>query len=469
MKKHFLFLCFCFWQPLANAQPDNVVMLELDGFYSQLLATHPIASQAQLLNETARQELRLARGYFDPKIEIFNSRKQFTGKNYYNMLDAQLKVPLRLLGTDLKFGYEQNTGINLSPEQDTDQGNGLMFAGIMLPLGQGMFTDVRRTVLRQAQIFQDLAEAEKVKIINKLVLEVAKDYWEWFFHYHKYRLSREGYDLALFRFRAVKQRVDQGDMAPIDSVEAKITLQQREINLSLAEVDLQNARTYLSNHLWDENGEPAELAENTVPVPTIEDITDPRDLATLRDYALDNHPELLKLRFKRDQLDAELRLAREMLKPVFNLHYNLLTRRVEGNDDYNGILFRENYKFGFDFVFPIFLRKERAKLQLTNIKIDEIGYERTFLERAIMNDLTAVFNMAATLQEQMGLQREMVLNYQRLLSGETQKFNNGQSSLFLVNVREGSLIEAQIKLYEMQQKYAKSLAELRWAAGLGLE
>jgi outer membrane protein TolC len=52
-----------------------------------------------------------------------------------------------------------------------------------------------------------------------------------------------------------------------------------------------------------------------------------------------------------------------------------------------------------------------------------------------------------------------------LLDGENSRFDNGESSLFLVNARENRYLDAQIKLRELQSKYFKTEAALKWAVG----
>jgi outer membrane protein TolC len=59
----------------------------------------------------------------------------------------------------------------------------------------------------------------------------------------------------------------------------------------------------------------------------------------------------------------------------------------------------------------------------------------------------------------------MVNNYEQLRNGEVQKFEAGESSIFLINSRETKLIEAQAKLIDLQGKYEKEKATLIWAAG----
>ena len=51
------------------------------------------------------------------------------------------------------------------------------------------------------------------------------------------------------------------------------------------------------------------------------------------------------------------------------------------------------------------------------------------------------------------------------LKNETLRFNNGESSLFLVNTRENKVLEMQQKIIELQVKLLKAKYSLDWAAG----
>ena len=56
-------------------------------------------------------------------------------------------------------------------------------------------------------------------------------------------------------------------------------------------------------------------------------------------------------------------------------------------------------------------------------------------------------------------------NYQALLDAEIEKFNLGESSIFLLNSREQKLIDTQLKLTALRGKFFKSRIGLEWAAG----
>jgi outer membrane protein len=445
---------------------DTLKVFGLEDLYGIIANTHPVVKQANLLSEFARQEIRIARGGFDPKLSSQLYRKEFGGKTYYNVWDSYLSIPV-WLGTDIKIGHEKAHGVNLNPE-NTTPATGLNYAGISLPVGQGLFIDQRRATLRQAQLFQEIAEADRLKLINKITLDAAKDYWDWFYAYRQYVAVLEGFRLADVRFNAVKQRVKYGDLAPIDTLEAEIILQDRNVQLQQAQVDMQNARIRLSNYLWNEEMIPLELDPSLIPDTTFRLFTNltGATLEQMLSFAAEEHPDLIKLDFKLKQLDVEQRLAREMLKPVINLQYNLLQSGSSQHNDINRAFLTNNYKLGVQFVFPLFLRKERGKLQLTNAKIASTGHERIQRNREIRNSVQATYNELVNMEQLLAIQAQMVQNYEQLRRSEVMKFEAGESSLFLINSRETKLIEAKVKLASLQSKYLKARATMIWAAGL---
>lgn len=445
-------------------ESDSAKALTVEDFYQRILAYHPVAKQAALLSEEARQEIRMARGNFDPKIEAVWDRKEFNNTEYYNTLDNVLKIPVWI--GELKGGYEYNKGKYLNPENTTPS-TGLGYAGISVPLGQGLIIDARRATLRQAQYFQEIAEADRVKEINKLLLNAAKDYWNWYTAYNEYLLMANALNLAQIRFDAAKERVINGDLAPIDSVEAKTLLQERNIQYQQAAVDQQNAQLVVSNYFWGDNNMPLELEADVSPAGfnRTTQLINEETLESLTTYAKQQHPELIKLDFKLKQLTIEERLQRDRLKPTLNINYNFLTATPLGMDEMNMALLRNNYKFGAQFSFPLFLRKERGKLGLTQIKQSQTNYERLQVNREIINTIQATYNSLKNIEGLLRLQQDMVSNYEQLRNGEVEKFEAGESSIFLINSRETKLIEAQSKLINLQGKYEKEKASLVWAAG----
>ncbi|MGB3617765.1 MAG: TolC family protein [Catalinimonas sp.] len=83
----------------------------------------------------------------------------------------------------------------------------------------------------------------------------------------------------------------------------------------------------------------------------------------------------------------------------------------------------------------------------------------------MVNAVRNAWNQLRTFEDLVVQQADMVNNYRLLRNAEQEKFRNGESSLFLINARETKLIEAEVKLADLQAKYQKAQAQVYWEAG----
>lgn len=455
-----ILLCLLpFFSVARQQQADTLKVLPYEEYIDMVLAYHPVVSQARLLTDAAEGRVLEARGYFDPKIESDYRFKQFKGSEYYDNWFSALKIPL-YIPVDLKVAYERNRGINVNPENTVPE-EGLWSVGVSIPVLQGLITDERRTTLRTARLYTEIARAEQQKEISKALLNAAKDYWNWYYAYYQYQLLRENEELAAFRFQAVRQQVLNGDVAPIDSVEAKIALQTRDASTRQSAVELLNAVLKLNLNLWGPDRQPMYLSEEAVPSEADASTVTADLLNQLLESALENHPELIKVRLKASTLQLERRLYQNQLLPDATLEYNLLSNQDHQFESSEGEpLFWNNYKLGATLSWPIFMRKERGKLAQNRVKMDQNTFEREFANREVMNQITMAYNSLLTYNDLTRVQGEAVSNYEILVRGENIKFENGESSLFLVNSRENKLIEARLKLLKIRTDKEKALAGL---------
>ncbi|MBC3784606.1 TolC family protein [Spirosoma utsteinense] len=452
------------------AQVPDTTVFPASVFFELIRQHHPLVKQANLFGEEARQVLVQARGAFDPKLVSYYDRKEFGRDLYFDHWQNKLAVPIWLGGIDLNVSYDRNStrGRYINPEERTPE-SGLTGVGLSVPVGQGLLIDARRNAVRQARLSQNLAEADRMKLVNKTLFDAAKTYWEWFFAHQQRRLITEGYDLADRRFQALRERALLGDAATIDTTEALITVQDRLVQRQQAEVDEQNARLRVNTFLWNTASQPVELPATALPQQP--SLTAPGDtlLQRLLDWANQQHPDLLKLAVKTQQLTLEERFRRAMIQPQVMLNASLLSEtpnpdiRYSWNSYYS---FRpQNYKVSMDLVFPLFLRKERGKLREVQVKNQQVQLEQLQTGRDITNTVQSAYNQLQTLARQVAVQQQTIQNQQLLLQAEQQKFELGESSLFLINARETKLIDLQVKGEELKTKYQKAIAELYFVAG----
>lgn len=478
MKKTWLLLFCLFLFTAVHAQrltmdsifilPDTARPFTLEAFYKLLIDHHPVARQASILSDVARQEIRLARGNFDPNLESQFALKQYNATTYYQLFDGSLRFPTRSPVSPV-VGIQRNDGKYLNPESFI--GDEFEFSqtylGVSIPLGRGLLTDERRTALRQAEVFGDLMEAEQTKIINKLLLEAAKDYWQWYYSYYSYRVAYNTTKIGEEILRRVKLNFEGGEASPIDTVQAKITLLERQVSLQEAFAEWRNSTLKVSTYLWDSLMNPVDLAMEFTPVadPAMA-ILSPNTLEELINHARINHPELQKLELKLRELELDKRLAREYLKPKLDVSYYLLNQPFRPEALASSIDLTDNYRLGVDFSIPLFLRKERAKLAQAKLKIASTTFERDLATRQVMNDINTAHNYAVNNGLLLQQLRSMVENYFQLLNAELFNLENGESDLFKINVQQEKLFQAHSKLIKVISEYEKQKAVLYWAAAV---
>jgi outer membrane protein TolC len=425
---------------------------------------HPVAKQAEVTLRFGEEELRASRGGFDPLVYADYDRKRFKDTNYFDKREAGVVVPT-WGGVELKGLIEQNTGSLLNPEKDVPD-DGLIALGASVNVGQGLLIDRRRAALRQAQIYVESTKAERQLILNDLYLDATETYWNWAADYMNVKVLQEGVELAEQRFEMVKESYIQGDFPAIDTVEAYTQVMDRIYRLQTAQIQYFRTTQFVNTFLWDQNEEPVELLESTFPENVLNEMIFDYSKESLREY-IEMHPDLRLTDFDIESLMVERRFRSNQLLPVLKVNYNFLT---ESFNDFNTSQFLENnYKMGVTFGMPLFLRRERGALGLTKAKIDYKNYQRDLKLVQLKTKLESEIYNFETVERQLRVFINNVNGLQKLLDGEMVRFDIGESSLFLVNAREVSLISAQLTLNDLSGKRKSAYAKLLNAAGLGFE
>lgn len=446
------------------AQNSPLETLTFESFMEIVRTHHPIAKQADLQIEKGNAYLLKSKGGFDPILHGDANQKYYDGSKYYSVIDANLQIPT-WFGIQLQTGYQNTEGSRLNQQNYTPD-DGLWYAGISVPLGKGLFIDQRRADLKQAKIYQQSTAVEQRRIVNELIYEAGKAYYEWFKSYNKLLVYQDALTLAETRYNAVIQSVVFGDKPAFDTLEAGIQVQTRIFQLEQAKLEVENSRELLSVYLWAENYVPLELNPNSVPPTRKESDPLPFDNRYLiqMDTLKSQHPDVLSTQFKIDFSRVEYRLNKENLKPKLDLKYNALNEPIGGNPFTAYSI--NNYNWGAQLIFPIFVRKARGELKLTDIQIQEMENNLSFKTELVEYKAKMAINSWQTTYNQILLFNRTVDNYRKLVEGEQTLFNNGESSLFLVNYRETSYIDAQTKLIDALTENLKARLNFEFALGI---
>mgnify|MGYP000386228139 CR=1 FL=1 len=463
MKQFLLLILFFFGLKLdAQTQP----LLGFKEYVTYVKDNHPLATQADNRAATGLAQLLEARGAFDPIIALENDQKTFDNKEYFNSSNGSLTIPT-WYGVSLKAGYSQNEGVFINPEEQLPE-NGLYRAGIEIDASEGLWINKRMATLRQAKYSVIQTKAERDLLLNSLIAEAATAYFNWLLAYENFKVSDQSLNNAQQRFLGVRDRALAGDLARIDTTESYTNVQQRMLERSQAELEVVKSRLEASNYLWTENTVPLEIAKGAIPQAIVSEELDlilGIDEGVLNTFFLGQHPKITLLNAKLGSLEVDRTLKQAALLPDLKINFNLLQTETNAFIPIN----TDQYKAGFKMQLPLFLRKERGALKLSNLKISDAQMDLRFENIKIQNKVSENYQAQDFLLDQFSMSKSMVVNYRTLLTGEQQKFNEGESSLFVVISREQKLIEAMLKRNSVENKFYKAKIGLYKALALPVD
>ena len=427
---------------------DSLKFWSFDDFLAQVRTHHPQIKAAEFRLDQGEAALLYAKGNLDPKLKTQLAQKYYDGSQYYDLGSAGLQIPT-WVGIDFDLNYFSNDGVYLNPQNKVPN-EGLVAAGVSLPVGRGLFFDERRLAIKGAKITARQAEQEKNLMINEVLFEAALTYWGWSNAYQNLKVYEESLELAQQRYAAVKDQAKYGDKPDIDTLEAYIQVQNRLLDLSQGELDFRNATAAASVFLWGEGFIPLEFSPEAVPTGSLSNtpMVDLSDWVATDSFLL-NHPIMIQNQLKIDQLLLDQKWKRELFKPKLDLKYQALQAPIgDWADSYN----INNYTWGFKFELPLYYRKERGGYRLTKAKLGEQRLIFATKQKELEVKLLQSLNSFNTYDQQLQIAEQLVSNRSKLLAAEREIFENGESSLFLINSREMNYVKAKLKYNDLAAK-----------------
>lgn len=455
MRAFLLPILICF-SSLISAQ-DSTSVMSLSEYLGYVKSFHPIVKQANLIINESEAKLMKARGAFDPKLEVDYDRKIFKNTEYYDRLNASFKIPT-WFGVELKGNFEENTGDFLNPQAFVPE-DGLYSAGISVPIARGLLTNSRMAMLRQSRLYVKQAQADRQLLVNNILFDATVTYFNWLKTYNEKRVYQDFLTNAEMRFNGIKKSFEVGDKPAIDTLEARIALNNRKLNLEKSRIKFVKSSLELSNYLWLNGNTPIEIQDLVIPdantFDTI-DVTLNTSGLDIESFDIENHPKLQSLDYKFQSLNIEKRLKLNNLLPQIDLQYNFLSQTPEVVRSFS----TSAYKSGVNMSFPLFLRKERGDLKLAKIKLQDTKFEIQNTRVSLKNKIDAINQELDSYLLQNDYTDTIVDDYSKMLTAEERKFFLGESSLFLVNSRESKLIDAKLKAIDIENNFFKTKANL---------
>jgi outer membrane protein len=254
----------------------------------------------------------------------------------------------------------------------------------------------------------------------------------------------------------------EGDAAAIDSVEARAEWERRE----LAEIDAQasaaSARLTIAGYLWDREGAPLALPAQSAPAtaPLSQGLADDGvDAAALARLARE-HPAVRQARARWLQAEAQRRLTLTQVLPSASAEVSALAAGRSLGDLPSLSDAADDAKAGVALRIPLFARRELGRLRAAEDRARQLAVERDRVMREVQLAARRALLEVRAAEAQLDGQARVLAASETLLAAEQRRFDLGESSLLVVNLRERAVLDERLRLAQLESRRATALGAL---------
>ncbi|WP_145205413.1 TolC family protein [Sphingobium sp. B2] len=406
-------------------------------------------------NRQAEARALTAQGAFDTVFAV-EARSRTLG--YYDGTEIASKTeqPLSNNGGYVYGQYRASRG-DFPIYEDKSYTNrlGELKVGGLYSLLRDRLIDARRSEFRLAANDIDIARFETRATSIGVQARAVEAYQKWVAAGLKLKAYEALLALAGGRTDGIERQVQLGAKPDILLTENEANLVRRQAFVVEARQDFRAAAVKLSLYYRSADGTPVVVDEARLPA-------DANALDGIRSdpaFNLEGRPDFAIMLEEIDKATVKLALARNDLMPRLDLGGEVA--KDVGPAGLGGTN-RTPLEMivGITFKIPLQNRKAKGKLAETRAKIDELSVKQQFLAEKIRAEVTAIGIEVDTANQLVATTEKELVLAQRLASAERRRFALGSSDFFLVNQREESATNAEVKLIEAQARIAAARAEL---------
>lgn len=436
--------------------PSTIPMIRLDDVLASVTQTYPLLTIAELDRTIAQARYLMAQGNFDFRMKAGTS---FNELGFYRTrrFEAGFEQATTVLGTTFFGGYGISGG-NFASYNGAlaTRSQGDWTGGMMVPLLRNRPIDERRAELQSTDIGRNLASFNVDEQQISYTFAASQAYWAWLAAGQRYRYANELLEIATVRQGILSEAADLGQIAMIDVTDNQRAILQRQSTVIATERALQQAAIALSLFLRDSAANPYIASNNQLPrdFPTPSRFGIER-LADATSDALGRRPELRFLESARQQAEVDVALARNARNPMLDFQISY----TQGMGDPRTVLRGpEELKGGLYFDLPVQRRRATGRLQASEANVAQIRAREQFQRDQISADVRNALLAVQMAFDRLQILRQEVEVATQLQGLEQDRFDLGDSTLFLVNLREEATFDAELRTVSAIEEYFSAYA-----------
>jgi outer membrane protein TolC len=334
-------------------------------------------------------------------------------------------------------------------------GAGEYRAGMRLPLFRDRAIDGRRADLEKTRLGRRVADLgiqqQRIAILQAATVR----YWLWVAAGRRYDVAKSLFDIAFNREKLLEQAVEIGQLPAFEVLDNKRIIEQRRSALVQARRAIEQASYDLSLFYRDERTQPVIPGDDRLPpaFPEPDNLDDAR-LRTDIEEALTRRPEVGRLSAQRDQVGVDRRLANNRRLPGvdFILSYDreLGERRVVRGPN--------EVRAGINFELPFQRRTAVGQERAAEARIRQFDQRVQFQRDQIEVEVRDAVSAVRRAFEGVGVLRAEVTATKRVEDAERQRYQLGESTLFVLNQRELQTADAELRAVGALADFHRAMA-----------
>lgn len=400
----------------------------------------PLLDAARQEQEAAAGDALSARGAFDLRLQA--GVDVLRGEVYQNESGSVTAYqPLTFAGANIFGGYRIGRGTfadyDGKPETLTD---GEWKVGASLPLLRNRAIDSRRGALERTELGMQLADQRVAASRLRFLGEGAVRYWDWVAAGRQQAVAAQLLQIAETRDRDLADAIALGAVAPVERLDNRRAILQRQGSVIGARRNTERQAINVSLYLRGADGSMQRPVEGQVPgsMPPPPARITPEELAADLAGALANRPDVKAVELSRRQQEVTLALARNEVLPSFDVFAEVSRDAGDGSRSLRGPILDT----GAAFALPVQRRQGKGLQRTALANLSRLDAELRFARDRVRAEIEDAASALAAALDVVDVVRDEVRVARELEQAERDRFTLGDSTQFLVNLRELATADA---------------------------
>jgi outer membrane protein TolC len=377
----------------------------------------------------------------------------------------------------LPWGTEYNVALSLNKEETTytqmrEQWYGGLTLNLTQPLLRGFGNKTNRARILQAANNRDLAETQLRSTVLQAVSDTVKGYWDLVGAIQSVEARQKAVNNAERLYEIQQKRLELGNAAEIEVVQAQAGLTTRKSDLISAMSQVESASDMLKSQLGllgEDTVSPKKIVPTDQPAVVDVELNEVQSVS----LALKNRPEIEGAEIQIDSARIEQSRLANGLMPQLDITGSVSQggRGHFPSNVFYGIRDRDDnsYTVGFQGSVPIGNRAAIGAYERAKLTTRQTQQQLEQARQTIVLNVQLAVNSVATSRVLVESTKQAAALQEINLEAEAKRLELGVTTSYQVLEVESDLTQARTQHIQAQVNYQKALTDLRLAEGALLD